>query len=102
MSLDFNVGGADKSPRILIGIALGAFLVPAQVETIWDAIAGVAAAIALVTASVKSFHVGNLTGVNTCTSMYEKLRRILRRDRALFPILTLCLALPTTDLALRS
>jgi hypothetical protein len=66
MSLDCNVGGADKTLRIIIGIALVAFVVLAQVDTLWKVIAGVAAAIALVTAFVGFCPLNRLIGVDTC------------------------------------
>lgn len=66
MSLDSNVGGADKTLRIVIGIALLAFITLAQIDTLWKAIAGVAAMIALVTAFVGFCPLNRLIGVDTC------------------------------------
>ena len=58
MALACNVGGADKSIRIVIGIALIAFAFLANVDVIWKEVAGGAAAIALITNS--------LLGINSC------------------------------------
>lgn len=66
MSLDCNVGGADKTLRIIVGIALAEFIVLAQVDSLWKVIGGVAAAIALVTAFVGFCPLNRLIGINTC------------------------------------
>lgn len=66
MAVQCNVGGADKTIRIVAGIGLAAFALLADVDTIWKLIAGIAAAIALVTATIGFCPLNSLLGVNTC------------------------------------
>lgn len=66
MALTRNVGGADKAVRIVLGIALIAFALLSDVSTIWKTVAGIVAAIALVTAFVGFCPLNRLFGINTC------------------------------------
>ena len=65
MSLTQNVGGADKWLRIAIGIALIAFIVLSDVGATWKVVAGIVAAIALVTALAGFCPLNSMLGINT-------------------------------------
>ncbi len=66
MSVTCNVGGADKAIRIVLGIALAAFAFLSEVDTVWKMAMGVAAVIALVTATVGYCPLNRLLGINSC------------------------------------
>ncbi len=61
-----NVGGIDRTGRIVIGIVLLVVGLAAPVEMIWRIVALVIAAIALVTAIVRFCPANAALGVNTC------------------------------------
>lgn len=63
--MKLNVGGIDRSARFVIGIALAAVAFIAPIDMIWRIIAGVIAAIALVTAVVQFCPANALLGINT-------------------------------------
>lgn len=66
MTLTRNVGGADKVIRIVVGIVLIALMLFADLNATWQIVAGVVAAIALVTAFVGFCPLNGLLGINTC------------------------------------
>lgn len=66
MDLTPNVGGADKVIRIVVGVALIAFALLSNVDTTWKVVAGIVAAIALLTAFVGFCPINKLFGINTC------------------------------------
>lgn len=61
-----NVGGIDRTGRIVIGIVLLVVGLAAPVEMTWRIVALVIAAIALVTATVRFCPANAVLGVNTC------------------------------------
>lgn len=66
MALTCNVGGADKTIRIVLGIALLAVGLFAGLGTTWTIVAYAAAAIALLTAFAGYCPLNALFGVDTC------------------------------------
>lgn len=66
MDLTRNVGGADKAIRIVVGIVLTALILFADLSATWQIVAGVVAAIALVTAFAGFCPLNRLLGINTC------------------------------------
>jgi len=65
MALACNVGG-DKIFRIVFGLALIVVAVFVDMATVWKAAAGVAAAIALITAFVGFCPLNRSIGINAC------------------------------------
>jgi hypothetical protein len=63
--MKLNVGGADRSIRIVVGVVLAAVAVFAPVELAWRIVAGVIAAIALVTAAVQFCPANAILGIDT-------------------------------------
>lgn len=61
-----NVGGADRTVRIIVGIALLLVGLVAPLEMTWRIVALVIAAIALVTAFVRFCPINAMLGINTC------------------------------------
>jgi hypothetical protein len=66
MAIPFNVGGGDRLFRLLLGVVLAAIAVFTDVAPFWRIIAGVIAAVALVTATFQYCPVNALLGINTC------------------------------------
>jgi len=66
MAMSCNVGGADKVVRIVVGIALLILAVFSPIDTVWRVLAGVLAAIALVTALIGFCPLNSLLGIDTC------------------------------------
>ena len=66
-----NVGGMDRSGRIVLGIVLLVVGLVAPIGAVWQIVALVVAAIALITAVVQFCPVNALLGINTC-KMEEK------------------------------
>lgn len=66
MALACNVGGADKTLRILIGLALAAFAWMSDLGPTAKIILAVIAAIALITAFIGFCPLNRLLGINTC------------------------------------
>lgn len=66
MSLTCNVGGADKSFRIVLGVGLVALGVLVDLGTTWSIVAYAAAVIALLTALIGYCPLNTLLGVDTC------------------------------------
>jgi hypothetical protein len=66
-----NVGGMDLNARIVLGIGLLLVGLIAPISTVWQIVALVVAAIALVTAIVRFCPANYLFGINTC-KMEEK------------------------------
>jgi membrane protein implicated in regulation of membrane protease activity len=67
-----NVGGIDRTIRIVVGIALLIIGLVAPIGMTWQIIALVVAAVALVTAFVR-FCPGNaMFGINTCEGETKK------------------------------
>lgn len=67
-----NVGGIDRTGRIVIGIVLIVVGLLAPVEMAWRVAALVIAAIALVTAIVRFCPANAIFGVNTCEGEGKK------------------------------
>ncbi len=61
-----NVGGLDRTARIVIGIALALVAALAPLDMTWRIAALVVAVIALATATVRFGRVNALLGINTC------------------------------------
>lgn len=67
-----NVGGLDRTGRIVIGIVLLIVGLVAPIEMIWRIVALVVAAIALLTAIMRFCPVNAIFGVNTCEGEEKK------------------------------
>lgn len=67
-----NVGGIDRTGRIVLGIVLLAVGLLAPIEMIWRIVALVVAAIALVTAIVQFCPANAIFGINTCGGENKK------------------------------
>lgn len=67
-----NVGGIDRTGRIVIGIVLLVVGLAAPVEMAWRVAALVIAAIALVTAVVRFCPANAIFGINTCEGEGKK------------------------------
>ena len=63
--MKLNVGGADRTGRIVVGVVLVAVAVFAPIELAWRIVAGVIAAIALVTAAVRFCPANAVLGIDT-------------------------------------
>jgi len=63
-----NVGGIDRTGRIVLGIALLIVGLLAPIEMTWRVVALVIAAIALVTAAVRFCPANAILGINSCES----------------------------------
>ncbi len=61
-----NVGGIDRTLRIVVGIVLLLVGLLAPLEMTWRIVALVVAAIALVTAFVRFCPINAMLGINTC------------------------------------
>lgn len=61
-----NVGGIDRTSRIILGAVLLVVGLAAPIDMIWRIVALVVAAIALVTAAVRFCPANAIFGVNTC------------------------------------
>lgn len=67
-----NVGGIDRTGRIVIGIVLLAIGLMVPMDTLWQVVLLVLAAIALVTAVVRFCPVNAAIGLNTCEQAKEE------------------------------
>jgi hypothetical protein len=67
-----NVGGMDLKVRIVLGIGLLLAGLIAPISAVWQIVALVVAAIALVTAVVRFCPANYLMGVNTCKTEEKK------------------------------
>ncbi|OGS95098.1 MAG: hypothetical protein A3H31_01810 [Gallionellales bacterium RIFCSPLOWO2_02_FULL_57_47] len=67
-----NVGGIDRTGRIVIGIVLLVVGLAAPVDMTWRILALVIAAIALVTATVRFCPANAIFGINTCEGEKKK------------------------------
>ena len=67
-----NVGGMDRIGRIVLGIVLLIVGLVAPVGALWQIVALVVAAIALVTAVVRFCPANYLLGINTCNLEEKK------------------------------
>ncbi|WP_435627749.1 YgaP family membrane protein [Candidatus Ferrigenium straubiae] len=67
-----NVGGIDRTGRIVIGVVLLAVGLAAPIEMTWRIVALVVAAIALVTAIVRFCPANAAFGINTCEGEEKK------------------------------
>lgn len=63
--MKLNVGGVDRTARIVVGIVLVAVAVLAPIETVWRIVAGVIAVIALATAATRFCPANALLGIDT-------------------------------------
>ncbi len=61
-----NVGGIDRTLRIIVGIVLLLVGLVAPLDMTWSIVALVVAAIALVTAFVRFCPINAMLGINTC------------------------------------
>lgn len=66
-----NVGGVDRSARIVIGVALVVVGLFVPMNPAWQTVVFVLAAIALVTAIVGFCPANALIGINTCKRGHE-------------------------------
>lgn len=67
-----NVGGIDRTSRIILGAVLLVVGLAAPIDMIWRIVALVVAAIALVTAAVRFCPANAIFGVNTCEDEKKK------------------------------
>lgn len=67
-----NVGGIDRTGRIVIGIVLLVVALVAPIEMVWRIVALVVAGIALVTAIVRFCPANAIFGINTCEGGEKK------------------------------
>lgn len=67
-----NVGGIDRTGRIVIGVVLLIVGLAAPVEMTWRIVALVVAAIALVTAAVRFCPVNAFLGLDSCKGEEKK------------------------------
>lgn len=67
-----NVGGVDRTGRIVTGIVLLVVGLVAPVEMTWRIVALVVAAVALVTAAVRFCPANAIFGVDTCKGEEKK------------------------------
>jgi hypothetical protein len=66
MALACNVGGTDKTIRIVLGIALVALGLLADLGMTWTIVVYALAVIALLTALINYCPINSLLGINTC------------------------------------
>jgi hypothetical protein len=64
--MNCNVGGIDRTVRIVAGIALLLVGLLVPMETVWQAVVLIIAAVALVTAFVRFCPANTMLGINTC------------------------------------
>jgi len=67
-----NVGGMDRTARIVLGIVLLIVGLAAPIEMTWRIVALVIAAIALVTATVRFCPANAILGINSCEGEKRK------------------------------
>lgn len=67
-----NVGGLDRTGRIVIGIVLLVVGLVAPIEMTWRVVALVVAAIALLTAIARFCPANAIFGINTCEGEEKK------------------------------
>ena len=67
-----NVGGMDRTGRIVLGVVLLIVGLAAPVELIWRIVALVVAGIALVTAVVRFCPANAMLGINSCEGEGKK------------------------------
>ena len=67
-----NVGGIDRTVRIVLGVVLLIAGLAAPVELIWRIVALVVAGIALVTAAVRFCPANAVMGINSCEGEDKK------------------------------
>ncbi len=67
-----NVGGTDRTIRIVIGILLAVVGLFAQIEMIWRVVALVIAAIALITAFVRYCPINAMLNIDTSKQEEQK------------------------------
>ena len=67
-----NVGGMDRTFRVMLGIMLLLVGLAAPIEMTWRVVALVIAAIALVTATVRFCPVNAIFGINSCEGKSRK------------------------------
>lgn len=67
-----NVGGIDRTVRIVLGVVLLIVGLAAPVELIWRIVALVVAGIALVTAAVRFCPANAVMGINSCEGEDKK------------------------------
>ncbi|HXU93093.1 MAG TPA: DUF2892 domain-containing protein [Gallionella sp.] len=67
-----NVGGLDRTGRIVIGIVLLIVGLVAPIGMVWRVVALIVAAIALITAIVRFCPANAIFGVNTCEGEEKK------------------------------
>jgi hypothetical protein len=61
-----NVGGMDRTGRIIVGVVLLVVAAAVPMEMVWRIVALVVAVIALVTATVRFCPANAMLGINTC------------------------------------
>jgi len=67
-----NVGGMDRTFRVMLGVVLLLVGLAAPIEMTWRVVALVIAAIALVTATVRFCPVNAIFGINSCEGKSRK------------------------------
>lgn len=66
MEIEKNVGGADKTIRIVVGVVMIALAMFADMTTGWRIVAWVVAAVSFLTAVSGFCPLNKLLGINTC------------------------------------
>ena len=66
-----NVGGIDRTGRIVLGIVMLVIGLAAPIEMTWRIVALIIAAIALITATVRFCPANAIFGINTCEGKDE-------------------------------
>lgn len=67
-----NVGGIDRTGRIVLGVALGVVGLAAPIGMTWMIVTLVVAVIALITATVRFCPANAILGINTCEGELKK------------------------------
>lgn len=70
--MNCNVGGIDRTGRIILGIVLLIVGLVAPIEMTWRVAAYAIAAIALVTATVRFCPINMILGINSCEGQKKK------------------------------
>ncbi|MDD2701727.1 MAG: DUF2892 domain-containing protein [Sideroxydans sp.] len=70
--MNCNVGGIDRTLRIVVGIVLLLIGLLTPVGPVWQAVALIIAAVALITAFVRFCPANAMLGINTCSDAEKK------------------------------
>lgn len=68
MALKRNVGGWDRAVRVILGLALLAFVITGDLQGVWGVIAFLVGSVALITGVIRYCPVNRMLGVNSCAA----------------------------------